>query len=195
MLVDNPQPITHKELLTLAQFAKGSIKHIYLHWTAGHYHQAYDDYHFNIDADGTVYRTCLDLRELKSHTWRRNSRSIGIALCCAVDASIVDRTKINFGPEPPTIQQIERMAEVVAYLCEGLGLKIDYTTVMTHFEAAFKDGYGPGSDDPEMRWDLWLIPDHPITNGLRFGGPVLRGKALWYQHKHQELAMKKGNVA
>ena len=37
MLVDNPQPITHKELLTLAQFAKGSIKHIYLHWTAGHY--------------------------------------------------------------------------------------------------------------------------------------------------------------
>lgn len=66
MLVDNPQPITHKELLTLAKFAKGNIKCIYLHWTAGHYHQAYDDYHFNIAADGTVYKTCIDLRQFKS---------------------------------------------------------------------------------------------------------------------------------
>lgn len=31
MLVDNPRPITHKELLSLAQIARGSIKHIYLH--------------------------------------------------------------------------------------------------------------------------------------------------------------------
>lgn len=190
MLVDNPQPITHKELLTLAKFAKGNIKCIYLHWTAGHYHQAYDDYHFNIAADGTVYKTCIDLRQFKEHTWRRNSRSIGIALCCGVGAQILSGTKITFGPEPPTVQQIERMAEVVAYLCEGLDLPINYSTVMTHAEAAFVDRYGPGSTDPDMRWDLWMIPDHPQTQDLRFGGPVLRGKALWYQHKHCELARK-----
>ena len=188
MLVDNPRPITHKELLSLAQIARGSIKHIYLHWTAGHYHQTYDDYHINIDADGTVYQTCDDLSERKAHTWNRNSRSMAVTLCCGVDAQIVSPTKVDFGPEPPTYRQIERMAEVVAYLCEGLELPIDYTTVKTHAEIAFMDRYGPGSDDPDMRWDLWLIPDHPQCNDLRFGGPVLRGKALWYQHKHKEIA-------
>ena len=30
---------------------------IYLHWTAGHYHQPYTHYHFNIDVDGTILKT------------------------------------------------------------------------------------------------------------------------------------------
>ena len=68
MLVSNPPKITHQELLALALDAKGSIKHIYLHWTAGRYGQFFDDYHLNVDADGQVYRTCGSLAERKAHT-------------------------------------------------------------------------------------------------------------------------------
>ena len=55
MLVPNPLSITHRQLHTLAQQARGKISHLYLHWTAGHYGQAFDDYHINIDRDGQVY--------------------------------------------------------------------------------------------------------------------------------------------
>ena len=52
MLVSNPRRIRHKEVRALAQNVKGRIKHIYLHWTAGRYGQAFDDYHLNIDEHG-----------------------------------------------------------------------------------------------------------------------------------------------
>ena len=55
MLVENPVVITEKELMKLARQARGRITTIYLHWTAGRYGQVYDDYHLNIDQDGTVY--------------------------------------------------------------------------------------------------------------------------------------------
>lgn len=53
---------------------------------------------------------------------------------------------------------------------------------MTHAEAAIADGYGPCSGDGEMRWDLWFLPDLPLTDILLPGGEVLRGKAAWYIH-------------
>ena len=52
MIVKNPIPITEDELIKLAKRVKGRITTIYLHWTAGHYGQVYDDYHLNIDQDG-----------------------------------------------------------------------------------------------------------------------------------------------
>ena len=64
--------ITFEELRAMARAAKNKIDHIYLHWTAGGYHQFYDDYHLNIDNDGAIICTCDDLTELKSHTWRLN---------------------------------------------------------------------------------------------------------------------------
>ena len=54
MLLVNPQVITETEIVSMAKAACHEIDHIYLHWTAGHYGQAYDDYHLNIDRDGTV---------------------------------------------------------------------------------------------------------------------------------------------
>ena len=83
MLVTNPRRINHEQLRILARNAKGGITHIYLHWTAGTYDQVFDDYHINIGEQGELYLTCNMLREYKSHTWRRNSRSIGVTLCCA----------------------------------------------------------------------------------------------------------------
>lgn len=180
MLVQNPASITHKELHTLGRAAKGCIDRIYLHWTAGNYGQAYSEYHLNIDQDGQVYQTCQSLLAVKGHTYGRNKRSIGIALCCGAEAVCQRDGRIYFGNQPPTPVQIEKMAQVVAVLAHALGLAISFSTVTTHAEAAFMDGYGPGSGDSDIRWDLWYIPDRPLTTNLRPGGVVLRGKALWY---------------
>ena len=87
MLVENPVKITETQIKKMAKLARGRITTIYLHWTAGHYGQVFDDYHLCIDQDGTVYATCDDFCERKSHTWMRNGGTIGIALCCGYDAT------------------------------------------------------------------------------------------------------------
>lgn len=158
---------------------------LYLHWSAGHYGQFFDDYHINIDYDGSVYISTDDLAAIKSHTYMRNSGSVGIALACAYNA-----TMDNLGPCPPTAAQIEAMAQVVAILCKTLDLTVDIYRVMTHAEAANNmDGVNPGYEangQPQgrygpgytcERWDLWLFPG--VTAGT--GGNILRGKAIWYQ--------------
>lgn len=75
MLVSSPQQLSLTQVAVMAQEAKYRIAQIYLHWTAGRYGQVYDDYHLNIDADGTIYCTCSSLTEQKSHTWKRNRSS------------------------------------------------------------------------------------------------------------------------
>lgn len=192
MLIAEPPIIGHRELFLLGTRSRGSVKSIYLHWTAGCYHQAYDDYHLNIDGEGRLLQTCHQLTELKSHTYGRNKGAAGIALCCGIYAECGAEGRINFGPEPPTSVQIDKMAMVIAILCAALKLDVCFANVKTHAEAAFLDGYGPGSMDPETRWDLWMLPDRPLTDSLRPGGEVLRKKALWYQklfetHRRNDL--------
>ena len=204
MLVQNPEVIMEGRLRTMAREARNGIKTIYMHWTAGHYGQDYDDYHLCIDRDGTVYVNCKHFTEYKTHTWMRNHCAIGIALCCGVDARCwlpdgcegfevekayenchyakPDCALIDYGPEPPTDIQIEVLADVVAILCEELELPITYETVQTHCEAAFEDDYGPGDGDPDMRWDLWFLPDVNLYGELAPGGEMLRDKALFYQN-------------
>ena len=204
MLFVNPQVITEADIVSMAKEARHEIDHIYLHWTAGHYGQAYDEYHLNIDKNGEVHRTCRSLTEVKAHTWKRNSRSIGIALECGYRASVsvplgaaegelfgvkagtkrlrpLLSAEVDYGPEGPTPQQIECMAKVTALLCRHLELPITENTVMTHEEAAVADGYGPCSGDPEMRWDLWYLPDGATGSGIYQGGGIIRAKAVWYQ--------------
>ena len=135
MQVNNPPLISLRELVDLARSAKGEIHHIYLHWTAGRYEQFFDDYHLNIDGKGNVYKTCSQLTELKAHTYKRNSGAIGIALCCALDASWTGE-RPDFGSVPPTFEQLETLCRVVALLCMVLGLPIDDSTVLSHAEAA-----------------------------------------------------------
>ena len=121
MQVTNPTQISLGKLLSEAMANRGKIKHIYLHWTAGRYDQFFDDYHLNIDGDGKVYHTCASLDERKAHTYQRNSGSIGITLCCALDASWQGE-KPDLGSYPPTTLQLVALAKVVAVLCAGLGL-------------------------------------------------------------------------
>lgn len=171
MQVTNPPSITSQELLALAQEARGSIHHLYLHWTAGRYHQFFDDYHLNVDEDGQVFRTCDSLTERKAHTYKRNTGAVGIALCCAADATW-NATLPSFGTTPPTAKQLHSLAWIVAIICTELNLPINSDTVMTHGEAAYRDGYGPGSGDPETRWDLFWVLDE--RGEFRQGGVFLR---------------------
>lgn len=191
--------VTLNELSAMASDAREAIweaaqeygrePKIYLHWTAGHYHQKFDDYHVNIDKDGRIFVSTDDLSEVLAHTWRRNSGSVGITLDCCAGA-----TSDDLGNEPPTAKQIEAMAQCIQVVADALWLTIDMNHVMTHGEAADNvDGlnthedYGPQST--VERWDLQFLGtdespeyttdyDDPST-----GGNVLRGKALWYKNQ------------
>ena len=148
--------LTAAKLAELVALGRNRISQIYLHWTAGRYGQLYDDYHFNIDADGSIYQTCKQLTELKSHTWHRNTGAIGIALCCACGALPHNGRDTEFGKFPPTPRQINAAGKLVAKLAQGLNIPIDRRNILTHCEAALIDGYGPYSGDAETRWDLWV---------------------------------------
>ena len=180
MFVSSPQQLSLTQVAVMAQEAKYRIAQIYLHWTAGRYGQIYDDYHINIDADGTVYRTSSSLSQYKSHTWRRNSGSIAVALCCGLGAQANHGYDADLGQFAPTAVQTDKMAQTVALLVTALGLQLTIDTVMTHCEAALLDGYGPYSGDAETRWDLWYMRDSPGDGQMKPGGDILRGKARWY---------------
>ncbi len=77
-------------------------------------------------------------------------------------------------------EQIKKLAKLVALLCEELELPISLDTVTTHCEAAFRDGYGPGSGDVDACWDLWFLPDPDRFGKLAPGGELIRGKAIEY---------------
>ena len=180
MLAEQPQIISLTQLAVVAGCSRDHITQLYLHWTAGRHGQVYDDYHLNIDADGTVYRTSSSLSQYKSHTWRRNSGSIAVALCCGLGAQANHGYDADLGQFAPTAVQTDKMAQTVALLVTALGLQLTIDTVMTHCEAALLDGYGPYSGEAETRWDLWYMRDSPGDGQMKPGGDILRGKARWY---------------
>lgn len=152
---------------------------LYLHWTGGRYNQCFDDYHVCITGDGHVYVLTDNLAEVKSATYMRNTGSVAITLCAALDAVGPD----DMGPCPPTEAQINAMAQVICVLADALDLTIDLDRVMTHAEAADNadglythDNYGP--DSTCERWDLWVLREgeEPGT-----GGDQMRGNANWYR--------------
>ena len=201
------RPITLSEIYQIARNsyddiwaiakAYGRDVKIYLHWTAGYYDQFFYnpktgkmDYHIAIDGEGNIFTDCDDFSEVRSHTWRRNSGSIGITLNAAVGAS--PNPAIGLGKCAPTAAQIESMSQVITVLANALDLTIDQQRVMTHGEAADnKDGYygayGPSEQyGPETtceRWDIYLWHD---DGTLRDGGDIFRGKANFYRSQWKE---------
>lgn len=196
---DNWYEVTIEELKKLAADAReavweaaeenGRTPKIYLHWTAGHYDQPFADYHVNILGDGRILLPAPNLTDYRSHTYMRNSGSIGVTLCCAYNANTND-----LGPEPPTAEQIEVMAQVIAAIADGLWLTIEKQYVLTHGEAADNiDGltthepYGPNNGCE--RWDLQYLGTEESPEFIcdysdpRTGGNVLRGKANWYRNQ------------
>lgn len=178
------KPNTLNDVLYLAEVSKGEIDHVYLHWTAGHYHQAWDDYHICIDNDGKIYLMTDYFGELKYHTWHRNSNSIGITILGCYDAIPNHGYDTDFGTNPPTREQIETMSQICALLSIEWGLDLSSANdIMTHCEAAELDDYGPSTTCE--RWDLWYLKDFDSNNpnDLVLGGDLIRGKAQFYKNE------------
>lgn len=172
------------ELQDIAQSARGEISHVYSHWTAGLYSQAFDDYHILVDHDGKIYVTTDDMEEYKEHTYKRNWKAVGIAMMCGYGAIANEGRDADLGEYPPTLLQIEALAQATAVLSNALNLEINRANFMTHCEAAIEDNYGPYSGDPETRWDLWYLPDLCAAGRpMRHGGDLWRGKAAFYQRE------------
>ena len=183
----------YRENIQAAAEYVGRETKVYLHWSAGHYGQFWDDYHVQIDKDGEIYVIGDgELDDVLEATYRRNSGSVSICILGCLGA-----TTNNLGAESPTPLQIEGMAQAIAALCNGLWLTIDKTRVLTHGEAADnEDGvyahepYGPKSTCE--RWDLEYLGTmespkfHPWTEDGGRGGDVLRGKANWYRKAWKE---------
>ena len=183
----------YRENIQAAAEYVGRETKVYLHWSAGHYGQFWDDYHVQIDKDGEIYVIGDgELDDVLEATYRRNSGSVSICILGCLDANTN-----NLGQESPTPLQIEGMAQAIAALCNGLWLTIDKTRVLTHGEAADnEDGvyahepYGPKTTCE--RWDLEYLGTmespkfHPWTEDGGRGGDVLRGKANWYRKAWKE---------
>ena len=106
-------------------------------------------------------------------------------MACAYDAVAYSRTNVDLGSAPPTKHQVESMAQVVCALSNALDIDMTVDNVMTHAEVADIDNYGIDGPDPDLRWDLLLLPDYDDV--LRPGGNVIRGKAIWYHYNHDNL--------
>jgi len=158
---------------------------IYIHWSAGHYDQYFTDYHINVGQGGELFISTDDFNEYKLHTYHRNSGAVAISAACAYNAQSTD----DLGPEPPTEQQVEAIAQALAVLTNVFNIPMDNTHVMTHAEAAdnmdgdsrWHEPYGPANS--MERWDFWVIKagDEPGS-----GGDILRGKGAWYSY-HGDL--------
>lgn len=172
--------LTLEELKDCIKCAAGAFDVVYIHWTAGSYNYHPDDYHINIDDEGTIYRT-KDFREQPAATWHRNYRSLAIAIDCCKDATLNADGSADFGDYPPTDAQIECLAQVIAVISDTLHLPIRKSLFMTHAEAAELDDYGPSTTCE--RWDLWILPGSTEWGS---GGDYIRGKALFYQDQWKE---------
>ena len=184
MLCNTFRSLDETELLEMAKFAKGKIKAIVMHWTAGNYGHVYDDYHFCINSDGSFdvplgrQIDCLGL--VLAHTWRRNTGVVGIAIEAARGANCKNTDEagleIVWGKKAvPTPEQIDGLARAVAIICYGSGIPLNNDCVVTHAEIASVDGYGYEDDDPEMKWDLLRLPGQ-----LGNGGDIIRSRAESY---------------
>ena len=172
--------LTLEELKNCIEDAAGAFDVVYIHWTGGGYNYHPDDYHININDEGTIYRT-KDFREQPAATWHRNYRSLAIAIDCCKDAALYGDGHADFGDCPPTDAQIECLAQVIAVISDTLHLPIRKSLFMTHAEAAELDDYGPNTTCE--RWDLWVLPGSTEWGS---GGDYIRGKALFYQDQWKE---------
>jgi hypothetical protein len=140
----------------------GRISHIYTHWSAHDYASVFPAYHFCVvqQPDGEiVVANTHDVREnmrdvysepetpYAQHTRRRNSYALGISIMAMEGA-----TPQDFGKYPLTEALIAALCVVGARLAAFYSVPLDAEHVMTHAEAALRDGYFGTA--PEQRWDL-----------------------------------------
>jgi hypothetical protein len=172
---------------TAEDLPDGRIDRIYTHWSAHDYGSVFPAYHFcvAIDEGGEiVVVNTHDVREnmrdvslapeepYAAHTRRRNGFALGISIMAMSNA-----TPDDFGPYPLTGELIAGLCLVGGGLARRYGVPIDAEHVMSHAEAALRDGYF--GTEPQERWDIARLeanprPLHP-SEALE-AGEVLRAR-------------------
>ncbi len=147
------------------------------HWSAMGYAQPFPDYTYIVMGIplGEVRQNYADTNTPVFATWHENRDSIDIAAMCMQGGQLFGAWAC-----PPLPLQIERMAYLAAQECARWDIPV--TDWLTHCEIAERDGYGPDSHDPDLRWDFISLDQASQTK--RNGGLLLRGKTQWYLDTH-----------
>ncbi len=169
----------------------GRIDSIYTHWSAHDYHAVFPAYHFCIalaQSGEIVVVNTHDVREnmrdvtlqpqlpYAAHTRGRNSFALGVSIMAMAEAK-----PANFGAFPLTEPLIDGLCLVTAKLARMYAVPLDAEHVMSHAEAARRDGYfGTG---PEERWDIARLTADPrplVPHDAIAVGDVLRSRMQRY---------------
>lgn len=154
---------------------------IILHHTAGGYYPNNIDlkaYHFCIDKDGSVHEgkhipednlNCND-GIYAAHTYKGNTRSIGIAACCNRYFNLIDKKT----PNPITKIQFEAMCKLAATMCKKY--KININNVYTHY------GFDLIRNIKQGKIDITYLPFKPDLKPIEVEN-YFRNKIKWYLSK------------
>jgi len=150
----------------------GPIDHIYTHWSAHDYAAVFPAYHFCVvqTPSGILVVNTHDVREnmrnvyenpdapYAAHTRGRNSHALGISIMAMEGAKPDD-----FGRYPLTEALIDGLCVVGARLAAFYDVPIDADHIMSHAEAAVREGYF-GTAESE-RWDIarLVASDKPLV--------------------------------
>lgn len=144
------------------ELPKGPIENIYTHWSAHDYQSVFPAYHFCVATrpDGKLvvvntHDVCENMRDVyeapdepyAAHTRGRNSFALGISIMAMEGA-----TPADFGAHPLTEPLIDGLCKVGAYLAKYYDVPVHADHIMSHAEAALRDGYF-GTAENE-RWDI-----------------------------------------
>lgn len=138
-----------------------SMKRVILHWTAGGHKASSLDlahYHILIEDDGNLVRGTHSIKDNVStadniyaaHTFRLNTGSIGVSVCCMAEAQ---ENPFDPGSFPMTQKQWETMAQVAAELCQFYDIPVTPQTVLGHGEVEKTLGV-----DQSGKWDPMVLP-------------------------------------
>lgn len=137
------------------------MKRIIVHWTAGtHKASSLDQahYHILIEDDGKLVKGTHSILDNVStgdnryaaHTFRLNTGSIGVSVCCMAEAM---EKPFNAGSFPMSETQWNVMAQVVAELCEEYEIAVTPQTVLGHGEVQANLQIPQGG-----KWDPMVLP-------------------------------------
>lgn len=138
-----------------------SMKRIILHWTAGAHKASSLDlahYHILIEADGKLVKGTHSIKDNVStgdniyaaHTFRLNTGSIGVSVCCMAGAV---EAPFKSGSFPMTQKQWDTMSQVASELCEFYDIQVTPETVLGHGEVANNLDIDQGD-----KWDPMVLP-------------------------------------
>ncbi|MDX1656060.1 MAG: N-acetylmuramoyl-L-alanine amidase [Candidatus Competibacteraceae bacterium] len=148
------------------------MQRIVCHWTAGGHKATELDrkhYHILVEGDGTLVQGFHSIKDNEStrdgryaaHTRLKNTRSIGIAVCCMAGAR---QSPFDPGRFPMTEKQWRTMAAVATELCRAYRIEVKPTAVLGHGEVERQLGIRQRG-----KWDPMVLPWDPQRDAREVG--------------------------